>query len=102
MEFHTGIDIANSYGTRIVATAKGVVTQTGYTNGYGNMVMINHGNGFVSIYGHNSSVSVEVGQTVEKGQTIARMGSTGRSTGVHVHFEIRQNGTAINPYNILN
>lgn len=96
--FHEGIDIADDYGTPIVATASGVVTFAGYTDGgYGNLVEIDHGNGFVTRYGHNSAVVVTVGMTVKQGQMIAAMGSTGKSTGAHVHYEVRVNGTPVDP-----
>lgn len=100
-EFHTGVDIANSKGTPIKAAADGVVVQAGWdSGGYGNLVMINHGNGYVSLYGHNSKIAVTVGQKVERGQVISYMGSTGRSTGNHCHFEVRYHGKAIDPYSI--
>lgn len=96
--FHEGIDIADDYGSQIVATAGGVVTIAGYTSGgYGNLVEIDHGNGFVTRYGHNSAVLVTPGMTVEQGQTIALMGSTGKSTGAHVHYEVRLNGAPVDP-----
>lgn len=95
---HEGVDIANDYGTPIVATANGVVRYAGYDGGgYGNMVEIDHGNGFVTIYGHCSAILVSAGMTVVQGQTIALMGSTGKSTGNHAHYEIRINGTAVDP-----
>ena len=96
--FHEGVDIADDYGTPIVATAAGVVTFAGYTEGgYGNLVEIDHGNGFVTRYGHNSAVLVTVGMSVKQGQTIALMGSTGKSTGAHVHYEVRLNGSPTDP-----
>ena len=96
--FHEGIDIADDYGSQIVATAAGVVTFAGYTSGgYGNLVEIDHGNGFVTRYGHNSAVLVTVGMSVKQGQTIALMGSTGKSTGAHVHYEVRLNNTPVDP-----
>ena len=96
--FHEGVDIADDYGTPIVATAAGVVTFAGYTDGgYGNLVEIDHGNGFVTRYGHNSAVLVTVGMSVKQGQTIALMGSTGKSTGAHVHYEVRLNGSPTDP-----
>jgi peptidase, M23 family len=96
--FHEGIDIADDYGTSIVATAAGTVTIAGYTDGgYGNLVEIDHGNGFVTRYGHNSAVLVTPGMSVKQGQVIALMGSTGKSTGAHVHYEVRINGTAVDP-----
>ena len=77
------------------------MTYAGWMSGYGYLVQINHGNGFVTYYGHNSSLLVSVGQHVYKGQQIARMGSTGNSTGNHCHFEVRYNGVAKNPLNYL-
>ncbi|CQR70097.1 Murein DD-endopeptidase MepM [Sporomusa ovata DSM 2662] len=100
-ELHPGIDIANSIGTPIFATADGVVEQSGWSGGYGNTVQIDHGNGIETIYGHNSSVLVNAGQSVKKGQIISYMGSTGRSTGPHVHYEVRVNGTAVDPIRFL-
>lgn len=100
-DWHPGIDIANSSGTTIVATADGEVVQSEWYGGYGNMVQIDHGNGITTIYGHNSQNIVRVGQRVKKGQLIAYMGSTGYSTGPHVHYEVRVNGTAANPASFL-
>lgn len=99
-EFHSGLDIANSKGTSILASADGRVEFSGWKNGYGNVVIINHGNGYKSFYGHNSSLCVAVGQNVKRGQLIAKMGSTGRSTGNHCHFEVRLNNKAVNPLSI--
>ena len=98
---HQGIDIAGSYGTPVYAADGGTVTYAGWMGGYGYLVEINHGNGYVTRYGHNSSLTVSVGQHVYKGQQIARVGSTGNSTGNHCHFEIRYNGVARNPLNYL-
>ena len=101
-DFHPGIDIANDYDTPIVATADGVVTFAGYNSGgYGNMVDIDHGNGLTTRYGHAEEVVVEAGQAVRRGQIIAFMGSTGFSTGPHVHYEVRVNGEVVNPENYL-
>ena len=101
-DFHPGMDIANDYGTPIVATADGVVTAAGWNSGgYGNMVDIDHGNGITTRYGHAQQVVVSVGQQVQKGQIIAYMGSTGFSTGPHVHYEIHVNGQLVNPVNYL-
>ncbi len=99
--FHGGVDIANSYGTDIVAADGGVVTYAGWMSGYGYLVQIDHQNGYVTYYGHNSSLLVSVGDKVYKGQHIAEMGSTGRSTGNHCHFEVRLNGERQNPMNYL-
>ncbi len=100
-EFHQGIDISNKTGTKIHAAGSGIVTFSGYNGGYGRMIIISHGNGYTSIYAHNSKNTVEVGAKVNKGDSIAYMGSTGRSTGSHVHFEIRQNGSPINPTDLF-
>lgn len=96
-EKHTGYDIPASYGSSIVAAEGGTVITAGWVNGYGNTVMINHGGGIVTLYGHNSSLTVSKGQTVSRGQVIAKCGSTGNSTGNHCHFEVRVNGSAVNP-----
>ena len=98
---HKGIDIAGSYGSPIYAADGGTVTYAGWMSGYGYLVQINHGNGYVTYYGHNSSLLVSVGDHVYKGQQIARMGSTGNSTGNHCHFEVRYNGVPKNPLNYL-
>lgn len=100
-EFHPGIDIANSMETPIVATADGEVVQTGASGGYGNIVKIDHGDGIETIYGHNSRIAVSVGQSVQKGQVIAYLGNTGRSTGPHAHYEVRVNGNAVDPVSFL-
>ena len=101
-DFHPGIDIANDMGTPIRATADGVVSVAGWNSGgYGNMVDINHGNGVMTRYGHASYVVVSAGQQVRRGQIIAYMGSTGFSTGPHVHYEVRINGQAVDPSGYL-
>lgn len=100
-EWHPGVDIAGELGEPVVAVAAGIVTYAGKHGGYGNLVQINHGNGFVTRYGHNSKVLVKVGETVSKGQEIALMGSTGRSTGPHVHFEVWRSGRLVNPIKYL-
>ena len=99
--YHNGIDIGNSYGTSIYAADGGTVTYSGWMSGYGYLIIIDHGNGYQTYYGHNSSLAVSVGAKVHKGQLIARMGSTGRSTGNHCHFGIKLNGTFVNPLNYL-
>lgn len=98
---HTGIDIPAPTGTPAVAVDSGTVISAGYQGSYGNTVMIRHDNGLVSLYAHNSALVVNVGDRVEKGQVVSKIGSTGRSTGPHLHFEIRVNGIAQNPLNYL-
>lgn len=97
VEFHAGIDYAGKTGSSILAVASGIVTWSGARYGYGNVVELNHGNGYQTRYAHNKKNLVVVGQKVEQGQVIALMGSTGRSTGSHVHFEVLNNGKAVNP-----
>ncbi|MCH3954540.1 MAG: peptidoglycan DD-metalloendopeptidase family protein [Eubacterium sp.] len=98
---HTGMDIGVSYGTAIHAAASGTVIIAGTYGGYGNCAAISHGNGLVTLYGHNSSLCVSVGDKVKKGDVIAKAGSTGFSTGVHCHFEVQKNGTPVNPRKYL-
>lgn len=101
-DFHPGIDIANDAGTPVVATADGTVIESGWNSGgYGYMVDIDHGNGVVTRYAHNSQLAVSAGTRVQKGQVIAYMGSTGFSTGPHVHYEVLVNGKAVNPSSFL-
>ncbi|MCX4028322.1 M23 family metallopeptidase [Endozoicomonas sp. SM1973] len=95
--WHKGIDFAGKYGSGIFSVGSGVITWAGSRGGYGNMVEVNHGNGFVTRYAHNSKVLVKVGDLVKKGQRIALMGSSGRATGPHVHFEVYKDGKAVNP-----
>jgi len=97
LQFHKGMDFAAKSGSDVLAVAGGVVTWSSKRYGYGNLVEINHGNSYVTRYGHNSKNLVEVGDTVKKGEVVALMGSTGRSTGPHVHFEVLRNGRQINP-----
>lgn len=99
--YHEAIDIANSYGTPIYASDGGTVIYAGWMGGYGYLVKIDHGNGYVTYYGHNSSLLVSVGEHVHKGQQVARMGSTGVSSGNHCDFRIQLNGTFLNPLNYL-
>ena len=100
--FHRGMDIAAPAGTPIYAAASGVVTYSGYNNGgFGKLIIIDHQNGYQTYYAHCSSLYAQVGQKVSQGQNIAGVGSTGNSTGNHVHFEIRRDGTPINPYNYI-
>jgi murein DD-endopeptidase MepM/ murein hydrolase activator NlpD len=95
--FHPGIDFAGAPGTRVLAVADGVVSFAGKDNGYGKLVEVTHGNGYVTRYAHNSSLLVEPGQTVRRGDALALMGSTGRSTGTHLHFEVLRDGKRMNP-----
>ncbi len=96
-DWHPGIDVAADSGTPIVATADGVVVASGWNGGYGRQVIVDHGYGITTSYAHNSENAVSVGQKVKKGRIIAYMGSTGFSTGPHVHYEVKVNGTAVNP-----
>ncbi|MGI1691090.1 M23 family metallopeptidase [Thermoanaerobacter uzonensis] len=100
-EFHPGIDISVPVGTPVKAAGKGVVTYAGWLTGYGNAVIIDHGYGIESVYGHNSEILVKVGQSVKRGDIIAKSGNTGRSTGPHVHFEVRVNGNPVDPMKYL-
>jgi murein DD-endopeptidase MepM/ murein hydrolase activator NlpD len=97
IRFHSGIDIVASYGTLVKAADGGQVVQAGYFGGYGNSVMVYHGGGFATWYAHLSSINVSVGQMVDRGQVIGLVGSTGWSTGPHLHFEVRINGNPQNP-----
>ena len=96
-DFHKGLDFAGKKGSEVIAVGDGVVSWAGKKSGYGKLIEINHGNGYATRYGHNQSHMVKVGDTVKKGQQIALMGSTGRSTGPHVHFEVLRNGKKVNP-----
>jgi murein DD-endopeptidase MepM/ murein hydrolase activator NlpD len=98
---HAGLDFKGPVGTPILAAAEGKVVLAGFHGGYGNMIEIRHANGLVTRYAHLSGLNVRSGQMVERGVQIGRMGSTGRSTGSHLHFEVRQNGQAINPRKFL-
>jgi murein DD-endopeptidase MepM/ murein hydrolase activator NlpD len=100
-EHHKGLDFAGKLGSDVVAVASGVVTWAGRRYGYGNLVEINHGNGYSTRYGHNEKITVKVGDAIKKGQVIAKMGSTGRSTGPHVHFEVLQNGKQLDPMSYI-
>lgn len=100
-DFHKGIDIANKSGTEIVAAGSGIVTYSGWNGNYGKVIIIDHGYGYKTAYAHNKNNIVKVGDRVKKGQPIAELGSTGRSTGPHVHFEIRYNGQHIDPIQVL-
>ncbi|SHJ78325.1 Murein DD-endopeptidase MepM and murein hydrolase activator NlpD, contain LysM domain [Anaerobranca californiensis DSM 14826] len=101
LNFHTGVDIASSAGTPIYAAAGGRVVASGDRGNYGNLIIIDHGNGYTTYYAHLQSMSVKVGDRVSQGQIIGRMGRTGLATGVHLHFEIRRNGTPLNPMNFF-
>ena len=98
---HTGLDIATSSGTPIAAAAAGTVTFSGWKGSYGNLLVITHDNGVQTYYGHCSALYASVGQTVSQGETVAAVGSTGNSTGAHLHLEVRVNGVAYNPQNYL-
>jgi murein DD-endopeptidase MepM/ murein hydrolase activator NlpD len=98
---HEGIDLAVSSGTPVVSAAAGTVIVAGWMGGYGNLVVVDHGGGIATAYGHNTSVTVGVGQQVAQGQLIAYSGNTGHSTGPHVHFEVRVNGAAVDPLGYL-
>lgn len=95
--FHSGVDFAGAVGTPVHASGDGIVVQARYSKDYGNVVMIDHGQGVVTLYAHNSRLEVRTGDVVLAGQEIAKMGSTGRSTGPHLHFEVRQSGQRIDP-----
>jgi murein DD-endopeptidase MepM/ murein hydrolase activator NlpD len=98
---HTGIDFRGTVGEPVHATASGTVTSAGWSGGYGNMVEIDHGNGLATRYGHLSAIDVTVGQNIRIGQVVGRLGSTGRSTGPHLHYETRVDGEAVNPEKFL-
>jgi murein DD-endopeptidase MepM/ murein hydrolase activator NlpD len=101
--YHKAVDIANRGGGPILAADAGVVTVAGWVDnsGYGRRVMIDHGNGYVTLYAHLSAAQVQVGQRVNRGDVVGQMGSTGRSTGTHLHFEIRQGGVLLNPFSFI-
>ena len=100
-EEHDGIDVAAPSGTPIRAPAAGVVVRAGPRGGYGNSVEIDHGNGVVTLFGHASKLTVNTGDLVTPGQEIAEVGSTGRSTGPHMHFEVRVGGRPVDPARVL-
>jgi murein DD-endopeptidase MepM/ murein hydrolase activator NlpD len=99
--FHKGVDFAGAVGDKVVAVAEGVVTWAGERSGFGKLVEINHGDGFITRYAHNQRTLVAVGQMVKRGEAVALMGSTGRSTGPHVHFEVLRNGRQVNPLSFV-
>lgn len=99
--FHSGVDFAGKKGTEVVSVASGLIIWAGRDGGYGKLVAIDHGDGYVTRYAHNSKLTVVAGERVEKGDTIALMGSTGHSTGTHVHFEVLRNGKKINPMKFI-
>lgn len=100
-KYHSGLDIAGDYGIPVAAADGGTVIHAGWISGYGYAVIIDHGGGISTLYGHNQSLAVSEGQSVSQGQTIAYCGSTGYSTGPHVHFEVRRNGSPVSPYDFL-
>lgn len=100
-EFHAGQDIATSWGTPVTAAAEGTVTFAGAQNGYGQVVILDHGDGLTTRYGHLSRIEVVEGQQLARGEELGRVGSTGRSTGPHLHYEVRINDTAVNPRGYL-
>jgi murein DD-endopeptidase MepM/ murein hydrolase activator NlpD len=100
-EFHAGMDIGGETGDLVVAPANGVVITADWQGGYGNMIEVDHGNGLTTRYGHLSRIGVRVGETVQRGQAIGLIGSTGRSTGPHLHYELRLNDKPINPRRFL-
>jgi len=101
-EFHKGIDFAASYGQKAVATGDGIVVFSGWNSGYGKMVIISHGYGISTVYAHNSKLLVKQGDKVKKGQAVSAVGNTGRSTGTHLHYEVRLNGKSVNPSKYFN
>jgi len=100
--FHDGIDLRGSYGAMVKATADGKVVEEGYNDDYGRYLLIGHANGFTTLYAHNQKVLVTQGDRVARGQTISLLGSTGRSTGPHLHYEIRRHNRPVNPNKFLN
>jgi len=101
-KFHTGIDISAPSGSRIIAAAKGTVILAGWYGAYGNAVVIDHGGGITTLYGHMSSIGVNVGANLAKGDYVGAVGSTGLSTGPHLHFEVSSNGDVVSPWTYIN
>ncbi len=100
-EFHGGLDIDGERGDAVIAPANGVVTKSGWQGGYGNLIEVDHGNGLTTRYGHLSKIVIQVGDSIQRGQVIGEVGSTGRSTGPHLHYELRLNDKAVNPRRLL-
>jgi len=100
-EFHSGLDISNKSGTKIVATADGRISYAAKKMYIGNLIVIDHGNGWITKYGHLKKILVKSGQKIKRGDVIGLIGNTGRSTGPHVHYEVRMNGTPVNPLNYI-
>ena len=100
-KLHKGIDYAGNYGDPIKASKSGVVEYSGWISGYGNTIILGHGNGVQTLYPHAQTLNVSYGQSVAQGDTIATVGSTGNSTGHHLHFEIRINGEAVDTFNYI-
>jgi murein DD-endopeptidase MepM/ murein hydrolase activator NlpD len=101
-QFHTGIDISSAPGTPVKATADGIVSFAGWNGGSGNLVVLEHGHGFSTFYAHNKMIIIKVGQKVKRGEIISYVGSTGYSTGPHVHYEIWKDGKPVDPVNFKN
>jgi len=99
--FHQGLDFAGTAGSRVLAVADGIISHAGLDGGYGRLIEITHGNGYVTRYAHNAKLLVQQGQTVKRGDPIALMGSTGRSTGPHLHFEVLRDGRSVNPLSFV-
>ena len=99
--YHTGMDLAAPVGSLVSAAADGTVEHSGWMNGYGNLIILDHGNGYETYYGHLSRLDVMEGQSIRRGERIGAVGSTGRSTGPHLHYEVRVDGVPVNPYRFL-
>lgn len=99
--FHDGLDVGVWYGTPVLATANGRVTYSGWKSGYGRVVFINHGYGYMTVYGHNSKLAVKAGERIKRGDVIAYTGNSGKSTGPHLHYEVRVNGVPKNPWEFI-